>query len=434
MQVANQFPEGELRDNYTAAASTLRVPYWDWAMTPPSGQNSLPDSVAQPTITVTTPNGTQTIANPLYSYTFHPMEPGLYYTQFLQWPHTLRWPNTTDANAVSQVNLLLSTLDNQQPSWSQRIYNLFVLDKNYNFMDFSNEMFNADSSSSQVDSIESIHNSIHTEVGGPNFGHMGVIDVSAFDPVFWMHHAMVDRCFALWQAIYPSTYVEPYAQSVPSYWYSVGQVLDEKTNLLPFHSDGSGDYWTSDSVRNHTVFSYTYPELVSGNVNDVITAINTLYGSSSSGTPLKHKRQTYSNNGTTGNPKQYIANIKTQKYALGTSYSIYFFLGRPSSDPAQWPFDPHLVGTMGVMATMQNINVQPVVVSASVPLTAKIHEYVDEGVISSMDDDDVTAYLKCELQWTIRMVCQTSLLSSPVCVYMDRLTGDCIGRWHGCRS
>src|SRR6266480_3220044 len=407
MQVANQFPAGALQDTYRAAASTLRIPYWDWAMSPPSGQNSLPDSVAQPTITVTTPNGTQTIDNPLYAYTFHPMEPGIHWQQFLQWPQTLRWPSTKQADATTQVDLLLSTLNNQQPSWSQRIYNLFVLDSKYNFMDFSNELFNPDSSSSQVDSIESVHNSIHTEIGGPNLGHMAIIDVSSFDPIFWMHHAMVDRCFALWQVTYPQTYVEPYAQSVPSYWYDVDQVLDETSNLLPFHSDAYGNFWTSDSVRNLTTFSYTYPELQSGNIGDVVKAINTLYGSQLSGSVSKHKRQTYSNNDTTSNPKQYIANIKTQKYAFDTSYSIYFFLGKPSSDPAQWPFDSHLVGTLGVMSSLQSGTLPPVVVSGSVPLTEKIHEYVDEGLISSMDDDVVTAYLKCELQWAVKMVCQT---------------------------
>ena len=186
MRIANQFPEGQLQDTYRAAASTLRIPYWDWAMAPPSGQNSLPDSVARPTITVTTPNGTQTIDNPLYAYTFNPMVPGIHLQQYLKWPKTLRWPSSTKANAVSQVDLLLSTLNNQQLSWSQRIYNLFVLDNNYNFMDFSNEIFNENSDSPQVDSIESVHNSIHTEIGGPNLGHMGIIDVSAFDPLFWM--------------------------------------------------------------------------------------------------------------------------------------------------------------------------------------------------------------------------------------------------------
>ena len=33
----------------------------------------MPDIVNQPSITVNTPNGTQSFHNPLYSYTFHPL-------------------------------------------------------------------------------------------------------------------------------------------------------------------------------------------------------------------------------------------------------------------------------------------------------------------------------------------------------------------------
>ena len=76
-------------------------------------------------------------------------------------------------------------------------------------MDFSNEPFIKASGPLQYDSIESLHDSIHNTVGGVNYGHMQVIDVSAFDPVFWLHHAMVDRIFAMWQSIYPDTYMEP---------------------------------------------------------------------------------------------------------------------------------------------------------------------------------------------------------------------------------
>ncbi len=61
------------------AAASLRLPYWDWAMDPPAGQNDVPDSIAQPSIQVITPNGTQTIPNPLYQYTFHPIDPGMMY-------------------------------------------------------------------------------------------------------------------------------------------------------------------------------------------------------------------------------------------------------------------------------------------------------------------------------------------------------------------
>lgn len=423
MQVAQEFPAGDLQNRMVAAASTLRIPYWDWAMNPPSGQNTLPDSIAQPNITVTTPNGTESIANPLYSYYFHPVE-GLYYQQYLQWPQTLRWPSSTNADAVTQVGVLTSSLNNAQQSWAQRIYNLFTM---YNdFMDFSNEPFIKSPGPLQYDSIESVHDSIHTTVGGQNYGHMSVIDVSAFDPVFFMHHAMVDRCFAMWQALWPGTYVEEQSQYQSSYWYNQGDNLTETTPLKPFYSDGSGDFWDSDSVRDLTTFGYTYPELESGNVSDVRTAINTLYGSSATGSSSKRKRD--GNSTTTQNLKQYVTNIQTQKNAMNSTYFIFFFLGAPNSDPDEWPRDPALAGTMGVVSMTDNSNMEPVVISGTVPLTAKLQQYANDGIIESMDDDVVTSYLKSDLQWTVRKV-----RAIPQSIPLINLADFIIGRWHRSR-
>lgn len=50
------------------------------------------------------------------------------------------------------------------------------------FRDFSNQ-------------LQDIHDGIHGWVGGD----MGSIATSAFDPVFWAHHAMIDRIWYLWQ-------------------------------------------------------------------------------------------------------------------------------------------------------------------------------------------------------------------------------------------
>jgi tyrosinase len=50
------------------------------------------------------------------------------------------------------------------------------------FIDFSN-------------ALQDIHDGIHGWVGGD----MGSIGTSAFDPVFWAHHAMIDRLWYLWQ-------------------------------------------------------------------------------------------------------------------------------------------------------------------------------------------------------------------------------------------
>ena len=44
--------------------------------------------------------------------------------------------------------------------------------------------------------VEGIHNSGHVWVGGT----MGMISTAPSDPIFWMHHAEIDRIWAEWQA------------------------------------------------------------------------------------------------------------------------------------------------------------------------------------------------------------------------------------------
>jgi tyrosinase len=47
--------------------------------------------------------------------------------------------------------------------------------------------------------VEDLHNQVHTWVGGT----MNEIPIAAFDPLFWAHHAMIDRIWSLWQLAHP---------------------------------------------------------------------------------------------------------------------------------------------------------------------------------------------------------------------------------------
>lgn len=47
--------------------------------------------------------------------------------------------------------------------------------------------------------LESIHGGLHGWVGG----HMNWVPTAAFDPVFWAHHAQVDRLWRIWQLRHP---------------------------------------------------------------------------------------------------------------------------------------------------------------------------------------------------------------------------------------
>jgi tyrosinase len=45
-------------------------------------------------------------------------------------------------------------------------------------------------------SLEAIHDSVHVWVGGS----MSAIPTAPADPIFWMHHANIDRLWSVWQA------------------------------------------------------------------------------------------------------------------------------------------------------------------------------------------------------------------------------------------
>ena len=143
-------------------------------------------------------------------------------SQFATWNETKRFPTSWDLNATSQNALIGPVLDNNRVSFQDRLYNLFT---NYdNFTEFGNEAWMTPTVQN-ADSLESIHDAIHSIIGSN--GHMTYLDYSAFDPSFFLHHAMIDRCFALWQAIYPDSYVEPMAAIEQTFTIRVGDVKDE---------------------------------------------------------------------------------------------------------------------------------------------------------------------------------------------------------------
>lgn len=163
--------------------------YWDWAL-----YADLPEVVAtQQQVTLETPQGVQTIPNPLYSYGFHPMyqdfgEGLSNEAQWEAWLSTYRWPTTTDKNAQSNSTAMESDLDNNKLTLRDRTYNLLTQATTYEA--FSEDGYLGPQTDPKwYESLESIHNMIHGMTGSN--GHMGVVDFAAFDPVFWLHHCNV---------------------------------------------------------------------------------------------------------------------------------------------------------------------------------------------------------------------------------------------------
>jgi tyrosinase len=70
--IAVQAPDN-LKQQWTDAANSFRIPFWDWGS---GGGNTVPDIFTQELIQVTKASGNvELIPNPLYSYRFHPLIP-----------------------------------------------------------------------------------------------------------------------------------------------------------------------------------------------------------------------------------------------------------------------------------------------------------------------------------------------------------------------
>ncbi|EMC95731.1 hypothetical protein BAUCODRAFT_109268 [Baudoinia panamericana UAMH 10762] len=420
VEAVNQFPDGAVRQRYASAALSWRAPYWDWAVMPSDGQSTFPDSLTNETVIVTAPNGTMTISNPLYAYNFHPVNAtDFYYNPFATWNVTMRFPTDWSSDAVSHDDLVAAMLDNNRVSFQDRLYYLFT---NYdNFTEFSNEAWFAYQNITNADSLESLHDAVHSTVGYS--GHMTFLDYSAFDPVFWLHHVMIDRVFAMWQAIYSDSYVEPLAAVEQTFDFLVGNVQDETSPLKPFHSDQSGGFWTSESVRWISMFGYTYLDLGNGSVSAVKANINRLYGGSTGSSDLSRRtakhghshgikahNQYPSESNNNGQQLEYFANIISPKGALNGSYAVYIFMGDFGDSPAAWPLSQNLVGTHAVFATLSGADAAStqrkgsgLQVTGSIPLTSTLLKNYQQGGLSCMDVQTVTAYLKHNLHWRVAM-------------------------------
>lgn len=290
--LANEYPANR-RAWMTGAASTMRFPFWDWAAHPQPGYPVLPNVMSDKYISVETPRGMQTIINPLFRHDFqNPRD--LVYTPFINWQVTLRYPNSNSNTASSTTQSSTNAFSNIRASLQDQVYQLFSTCRSY--AGFAND--NSGSSSTRCsNSLEGIHNTVHTTLGGPgsssaSAGHMTYLSTAAFDPGFWLHHMNVDRLFAMWQAINPNSYGASQRAPHATWTIPAGQVQDANSPLAPFHRNTNGDFWTSNQVRDWTVFKYTYPEFANtdGSSRAIMSQVNRLYGPGATATAGSTKR------------------------------------------------------------------------------------------------------------------------------------------------
>ncbi|KAF2101347.1 Di-copper centre-containing protein [Rhizodiscina lignyota] len=250
--LAPRYP-ATIRADYVNAAKTLRLPYWDWASTP-----ALPEFLQRATCTVRSPEGFRTIQNPLYQYKYPPWahegtDPDLpppSNGSACSLPFTVRSPNK---DFVSQPEVANSNLN--KVNFRNHTYRFFTsLEGNWDYFATA-----ARWNPRRKDSLEYIHNYVHYSINGT----MPNNDCSAFDPVFWLHHAKsnTDRLLALWQAVFPKTFVGSSVNDEGAFSTSPGTVETPDSPLAPFFNAKDREPLTAHMVRSIRDFGYSYPEL-----------------------------------------------------------------------------------------------------------------------------------------------------------------------------
>lgn len=281
-EIAHKYPASS-QQKYINAAHTLRVPYWDWAVDP-----VLPPAVTATTMTVNGPQGSKTIRNPLYSYQFQKFPFANYgYANFGgsigEYPQTMRCPTTNDGSAVSQFGNVNSNLNSNAAYLKSSVYATFTQSKEYATMV---------TDSQGGSNFESPHNNIHNDVGctspAPN-GHMTNLGWSAFDPIFMLHHAQVDRLVAMWQAInYNDAMFTSTFDTTEAIWGTPDNFAFTQDYVLkPFYKPDKQNMYTSRDVVSTRTFGYTYPELLDWTMSQsqlsatIKSYVNSKYGTSS---------------------------------------------------------------------------------------------------------------------------------------------------------
>ena len=174
------------QQQWLSAAQNLRAPYWDWA----SNSVPPPEVISLQTVNIITADGrTTSVPNPLYQYTFNPIDPS-FPSPWRSWRTTIRHPDdprspnaTTDSQDLRRYDFTLpdssiyrllflpkSDLQAIQGDITDSTYRL--LSRVRTWPAFSNHSPGDGGSSSN--SLESIHDEIHGMIGG----HMGVVPVA----------------------------------------------------------------------------------------------------------------------------------------------------------------------------------------------------------------------------------------------------------------
>ncbi|KJZ73999.1 hypothetical protein HIM_06667 [Hirsutella minnesotensis 3608] len=301
-KIAAQYPVN-VRPRYLQAAETLRIPYWDW-----SADSVVPPSTVPDTIRVNATRGNKVkevqIENPLRVYKipkaavdgkYGPFDP-LMRTKIERCTAPRTWPGS--------ANKYLS--ENIYRQWT------------YEFLTRSRDFTEFSFGGGYSVSLEQIHNNIHWDATcGEQFFDNGL---AAFDPLFMLHHAHVDRIWAFWQALRPDEdiFKNSYPGN-PRFATKMGATINPDSPMQPFFQP-SGAFHTSLTVRSIHKLGYSYEGLQASKGSqeqvkqDVMRIVNRIYGTGSVATASLE-----SNN----QPEmRYVAQVRVNRTEVERPYRI----------------------------------------------------------------------------------------------------------------
>ena len=318
------------------------------------------------------------------------------------------------------------------PEIQQRLFVLFSSYKDFN--SFGNKAWAVSQNLSSVDSIEAIHNIIH--IFGGLRGHLTYVPLSSFDPLFFIHHVSTDRLIAMWQILNPDAWMSPMAAGETSFNTVRGEVQTSDTPLTPFYISGDGTFWTSNMARNTQIFGYTYADtdaslFPSGDLQEAVNKkIRKWYGSTSA-VSLKHRddqsnTESYQQGGGSsfelkdmkpnledpsadptaqriirdGSYTEWVINLQTNSGALHGTFSVHFFLEKPSGGCRLWSPTTNHVGSVDIFAMKHSAGPQSKI-SGSLPLTSALIRMVAAGKLADLQPGPVSPFIQDALHFRV---------------------------------
>ncbi|KAM3066915.1 hypothetical protein ACMFMF_009966 [Clarireedia jacksonii] len=410
--IAKTYPS-TIYPTYQAAADQLRIPYWDWA-----SNAQIPSVVNSQTVTITTASGIQTIKNPLYQYNFQyvPLDqntfpPGDYDGELAAYNYTVRFPDYVGGgDDINAANDYLTNAGLTEQVWT-------AVMKSTSFNNFA-------TMASAGSSIESPHGTVHVYVGGA-YGHMSMLSYSAFDPIFWLHHANVDRITALYQAINPSNYITSMADAYGTYTIPPNTLDTQLSPLKPF-AISSTTFHTSTSSRALSAFGYSYPEITDWNQTSAQLAayvtgrVNVLYNSNGANSKRMVRRNGRLHFGgdaegeyrgkDNATLREWSASISVSKFDMqGQRFIVRLFCGTVPEKSEDWVTSSSLVGSMVILPPPVSYN-EAVEKLAHDEIVLLREDFMGgRGEHANLDEDgeSTVEYLKDNLRWRVQLLNNT---------------------------